>query len=120
VAETCISGSSNNADIAELFRDHFSAIYNDPENDLGFVKFKQLCNEYKVRNIDDKDNPNNSVADKLDIKTVEQVVKLLKMNKAAGHDGIVSEHVVHSHPALLVHLKILYDLEDRSCSHRIW
>ena len=37
-------------------------------------------------------------------QTVERAVKLLKMNKAAGHDGIVSEHIIHSHPALMVHL----------------
>ena len=32
------------------------------------------------------------------------------MNKSAGHDGIVSEHIVHSHPALVVHFKILFSM----------
>ena len=44
------------------------------------------------------------------IETVELAIKSLKLNKAAGHDEIVSEHIVHSHPALIIHLKILFSL----------
>ena len=44
------------------------------------------------------------------IETVELAIKSLKLNKAAGHDGIVSEHIVHSHPALVIHLKILFSM----------
>ena len=45
-----------------------------------------------------------------DIETVELAIKSLKLNKAAGHDGIVPEHIVHSHPALVIHLKILFSM----------
>jgi len=45
-----------------------------------------------------------------DIDIIEAAVKSLKANIAASFDGIVSEHVSHSHPALNVHLKLLFSL----------
>ena len=42
------------------------------------------------------------------IEGVESVIKTLKLNKAAGHDGLVSKHILHSHLALVYHLKILF------------
>jgi len=46
----------------------------------------------------------------IDIDIIKAAVKSLKANKAASFDGIVSEHVSHSQPALIVHLKLLFSL----------
>jgi len=34
----------------------------------------------------------------------------LKFHKAAGHDGLVTEHIFHSHPAIMVHFKLLFSM----------
>ncbi len=97
---TCINGSSDNAAIAESFRAHLSTIYNDVNSD----RFEQLNVDANVCT----NNDDNNFA--FDLEIIEQAVSSLKMNKAAGHDGIVGEHIVHSHPALLVHLKLLFNM----------
>ena len=44
----------------------------------------------------------------IDIDEVEQCVKSLKCNKAAGLDNTVGEHLLHSHPAIIMLLKQLF------------
>src|SRR3989442_5229104 len=34
----------------------------------------------------------------------------MKLNKAAGFDGLSTEHIVNSYPALIVHLKLLFNV----------
>ena len=34
----------------------------------------------------------------------------LKKSKAAGVDNIVAEHIVNSHPCLIIHLKLLFQM----------
>jgi len=42
------------------------------------------------------------------IEDTEAVIRNLKKNKAAGADCIVAEHVIYSHPCLIVILKLLF------------
>jgi len=105
VAETCINGSFDNASIAESFRAHLADIYSDSSDLVVVDEFKQQYSELKSDN--SNDNANNF---SFDLDMIEQSVKLLKLNKAAGHDGIVSEHIIHGHPALLVHFKLLFNM----------
>ena len=101
---TCINGSSDNASIAESFRVHLSSIYNDSGHQSSKGKSGHT-------NFDIYNRSNNEVTNfPFSIETVELAIKSLKLNKAAGHDGIVSEHIVHSHPALVIHLKILFSM----------
>jgi len=44
----------------------------------------------------------------LDINDIEKCIEKLKLNKSSGHDGLTAEHVVNSHPALVVHFKLLF------------
>ena len=46
----------------------------------------------------------------IDVECIERCIKLLKPNKAAGHDGISTEHILNSHPALVLHLKVLFEM----------
>ena len=34
----------------------------------------------------------------------------LKSGKAAGHDGLVSEHITNCHPSIVRHLKLLFSM----------
>jgi len=42
--------------------------------------------------------------------SVEDCVKMLKLNKAAGIDGLSAEHIINSHPCVIVHLKLLFTM----------
>ena len=46
----------------------------------------------------------------IDVQSIEHCVHQLKLNKAAGHDGLVAEHVLNSHPSIIVHLKFLFTM----------
>ena len=42
------------------------------------------------------------------VENIEQAVNKLSIKKAAGIDGITSEHILYSHPCLIVHLKLFH------------
>jgi hypothetical protein len=42
--------------------------------------------------------------------SVDDCVKMLKLNKAAGIDGLSAEHIINGHPCVIVHLKILFTM----------
>ena len=41
---------------------------------------------------------------------IERCIGQLKLGKAAGLDNIVAEHIVHSHPSLVIHIKLLFSM----------
>jgi len=45
-------------------------------------------------------------------------VRNLPLRKAAGHDGIQNEHIIHAGPQLLVHLSLLFTAMLRDASVR--
>ena len=98
---TVIDGQSDPTSVANLFRSYYSNVYvNSSNNNVTVDEFRNAysslsdCNEPFV----------------LDIETVERCITNLKTNKAAGLDGIVAEHVINSHPAIAVHLKLLFTM----------
>ena len=42
--------------------------------------------------------------------SVELCVKMLKLNKAAGIDGLSAGHIINSHPCVIMHLKFLFTM----------
>jgi len=94
---SCINGCSNDRDIAHTFCAYYDNIYNSPPV-VDDTSFGTIYEEYVKSHTSDKG------ASIIDINITEAAVKSLKANKAASFDSIVSEHVSHSHPALIVHL----------------
>jgi len=45
----------------------------------------------------------------LTVADVDSCIKNLKKGKAAGCDGLTAEHIIHSHPLLVVHLTMLFN-----------
>jgi len=43
------------------------------------------------------------------VSDVEKALAVLKSGKAAGFDGIVREHLIYSHPSLVVCLVLLFN-----------
>ena len=41
---------------------------------------------------------------------VDACIRQLKRGKAAGHDQLTVEHLVHAHPILLIHLSLLFNI----------
>ena len=41
---------------------------------------------------------------------IELCISKLKSGKAAGHDGLVSEHITNCHPNIVRHLKLLFTM----------
>ena len=100
---SCINCCSNDRDIAQTFCAYYDNIYNSPTV-VDDTSFSTIYEEYVKSHTSDKG------ASIIDIDIIEAVVKSLKA------DGIVSEHVSHSHPALIVHLKLLFSLILKSHS----
>ena len=46
----------------------------------------------------------------LSVEDIECAVRNLKKGKAADVDNIVAEHIVNSHPCLIIHLKLLFQM----------
>jgi len=42
------------------------------------------------------------------VEDIESAIKNFKKGKAVGADHIVPEHIIYSHPCIVVHLKILF------------
>ena len=46
----------------------------------------------------------------IDVCDVEKSVNKLKIGKACGLDTITKEFVMHSHPAIVVHIQLLFNI----------
>ena len=44
------------------------------------------------------------------VSDIEQAIDSLKVGEASGLDGLSKEHITFSHPAIVIHLKILYNI----------
>ena len=42
------------------------------------------------------------------VEMVDKCIDCMKKGKAAGTDGLTVEHLIYSHPAIVVHLTILF------------
>ena len=90
-------------DIANVFNVAFTNNCIDSYADVNSVKELdeklQNCNSCSVASYN-----TFSVVD------IEEALSKLKLGKAAGIDGIVKEHLTHCHPAVIVHLKLLFNM----------
>jgi exonuclease III len=98
-----INGSSNPGDIAAMFANYFKDLYtsNSPNKHEAFKQ--EFNSQYKNYNGD-------SFNSNLTVEDVDKCIKDLKMGKAAGGDGLTSEHILYSHPLLTVLLTVLFNI----------
>jgi hypothetical protein len=93
--------------IANKFRDYYANIFVDSGANFAAVsEFEELHNS---RPMSTSGLLNNNLPN-VDVESIEKCISALKTNKAAGHDGIVAEHIINSHPAIVVHLKSLFSM----------
>ena len=97
-----IAGLSKAVEIADMFKQYYSQTFVVSNSDKkAFDEFNAL---HETRHQLDKSLP------LFDISTIETCINMLKLNKAAGGDGLTAEHVIHSHPAIVTHLKTLFSM----------
>ena len=96
-----IDSQSDPTIIADTFKNLYAGIYIDSAKDASAVN---ECNELRASMTSD------SIPICIDIEAIQRCVLRLKCNKAAGHDGISAEHILNSHPAIILHLKFLFSM----------
>ena len=98
---------TGDADIANVFANHFSKVHYQSGDDLATVEaFRLKRNECFEQNLN-----SCSLVGLLDDVTVEEIdkyVRQLKNGKACGPDDLSAENLKHAHPILLMHLKRLF------------
>ena len=98
-----INGQNDPVLIANAFKTHFAQSYINSADDIqARTEFADLLSSKAPELCD--------ASPEISIELVEQCIKELSCNKAAGHDGLVAEHVIHSHPSIVVHLKLLFSM----------
>jgi len=85
--------------IANAFREHYANIFTNSANERDKVS---EFNKMRLHFTGDV-----GVDTLLSVEDIESAVRNQKKGKAAGVDNIVAEHVVNSHPCLIVHLSFL-------------
>jgi hypothetical protein len=98
-----VNGYTSHNDIANTFREYFNDCTLDSYSDDNAITelHKRLNNLADV---------SSNYSHEFDISDIEAALDSLKVGKAPGIDNIVKEHLVHCHPSLIVHLKLLFNM----------
>ena len=102
-----ISGLSNDRDIAHAFSKNLSITYFNSYND------KAETSKYfdgLQSNLLSEFSSNIDTRCVFDVCDVEKSLNKLKIGKACGLDNITKELVMYSYPAIVVHLKLLFNI----------
>jgi len=98
-----IGGHTKNSDIAVAFSDAFSDVYFDSYSDApSYIK----CLDKVHSVIRDED----CIPNLFTVADIEKGVNALKNGKASGVDGLSKENIINCHPAIIVHLKLLFNM----------
>jgi len=99
-----LNNRTGDDNILDEFSTYFSKV--SQNNTLGAdEKYKKIVFNYLESNISSKDCANSTP---ITFGIVQDIIDSLKPNKAAGHDGIVNEHIVNGGPNLTIHLCLLF------------
>lgn len=100
----CIDGCTDNSTIANKFKAYFQNTYVDSTCDVN------ACMEFDKLMSDHSHLQHNDIVEEIRIEDIEKCIELLKPLKSAGHDDVAPEHLIHSHPSLCMHLKLLFGM----------
>ena len=70
-------------------------------------------------------NPRNKTFHSIDVSMVDEIISKLKRNKSPGADGLTSEHLIFSHPSVIVffskllNIMLLHEIVPNEFSHSI-
>ena len=90
------------SDVANHFATHFNSVYYDSSADVEAVNnfyraHAASCNDYTFYSL-------------ITVDLIDSRVRKLHLHKASGPDDLAAEHLLHAHPSLIIHLKLLFSL----------
>lgn len=103
ICSQVINGVSDHGNIAEVFRSNFESASrpnNANTNDALQQDFYSAFNSYCGTHV--------NVDDIINVELVDNMIHNLKRARASGPDGITAEHLLYSHPLLIVQLSYLF------------
>jgi len=88
-----------------MWQEHFKAILNLGEHDaeIRAKQFVQVLNQCNSESM-------TSALTQCDVEIVMSQSRKLKRKCASGLDNICTEHLVHSHPLIYVHISLLFNM----------
>ena len=95
-----INNMSDHVEIANAFRTHFSDIYVESSHD------QHAVNEFT--NLSQCLPPSTNSSNTIEVCEIENAISHLGLNKAPDPEGIMAEHIINSHPSIVIHLKNLF------------
>ena len=98
VAVNNVGGATTDYDIAEKFKQKFM-LNQEPHVDV---------NTYEYCNGDELMYESDLIM--LSTEDVDKAVRSIKRGKAAGADNLTAEHILYSHPSIVIHLRRLFNL----------
>ena len=99
-----LNNKTGDGNILEEFSNHFCGVH-QPNTAGADDKHKAFVAEFLSSNANAVSQADFPV---INFTTVQERIDMLRLRKAAGHDGIVNEHVVYGGPNLTVHLSLLF------------
>jgi len=94
---------SDHASIAETFCNTYSTVFT-PNNKQNHNQLQQKFQAYYAHYTGD----NGDIDSMLTVELVDRVCRELKRGRSAGPDEICAEHLLYSHPLLIVQLSLLF------------
>ena len=91
---TCVSGDEN----IKEFSGYFSQV-GQPNTTNADLMYEKRVREYLFEHPD----LCNGSARAVEVSLLHECISDLKLHKAASHDGIYNEHIIHAGPQLVVH-----------------
>jgi len=104
VVPTQIGGYTDPQEIVNCFKQTFSECCFDTESVTELFK--------KMSDADDHTNLHNNAFNVMD---VEKALEKLKIGKVPGLGGTVKEHLIYSHPSLIVWITLLFNMMSLHC-----
>ena len=98
----------DNESVVNVWRDHFEQI-SLPRESPNFdpVHYENVTQQVKVWSEDNSDD--DFLTEEFSVKEIRNGLKVLKKRKAAGCDGLTTEHLVHAGDNLVFLLRLLYN-----------
>ena len=102
-----INGRETDQDIADVFSNNFAQVcFNSYKDSDRVAKLWDSLHSKFLSEYDAIEGQLNT----FHIDDIEASLKSLKNGKAGGLDGLTKEHIIHCHPAVIVHLKLLFNM----------
>lgn len=97
-----IDGSNNDSHVANAFAGYFESVYYNSSN------VQSAKNEFESKLAQMSHVDKQSISSYFTVELIDSCIRKLKAGKAAGPDELMTEHLLNAHPAVVIHLCLLF------------